>query len=108
MSETLNKYRVSTRRSAELALLVGAWLIGVFAWILVDAATGETSNVIPVKYCPPFFGATGGLYNGLNTGNDQAYNDTQKSYGMCFVPPDVGVTVLVGVGVTDAVGVGVK
>ena len=59
------------------------------------AATGETSNVIPVKYCPPFFGATGGLYNGLNTGNDQAYNDTQKSYGMCFVPPDVGVTVLV-------------
>lgn len=43
MSETLNRYRVSTRRSAELALLVGAWLIGVFAWILVDAATGETS-----------------------------------------------------------------
>ena len=43
MSETLNRYRVSTRRSAELALLVGAWLIGVFAWILVDSATGETS-----------------------------------------------------------------
>jgi cell division protein FtsW (lipid II flippase) len=43
VSETLNRYRVSTRRSAELALLVGAWLIGVFAWILVDAATGETS-----------------------------------------------------------------
>jgi hypothetical protein len=57
--------------------------------------TGQTSNVIPVKYCPPFFGATGALYNGLNTGNELAYNDTQKSYGMCFVPPDVGVTVLV-------------
>jgi hypothetical protein len=39
----LNLYRVSTRRSAELVLLVGAWLIGVFAWILVDSATGETS-----------------------------------------------------------------
>jgi cell division protein FtsW (lipid II flippase) len=43
VSETLNRYRVSTRRSAELALLVGAWLLGVFAWILVDSATGETS-----------------------------------------------------------------
>lgn len=40
MSENLRRYRVSTRRSAELALLIGAWLIGVFAWILVDNATG--------------------------------------------------------------------
>lgn len=43
VTEALTQYRVSTRRSAELALLVGAWLIGVFAWILVDSATGETS-----------------------------------------------------------------
>ena len=43
MSEQLNRYRVSTRRSTELALLVGAWLIGVFAWILVDASTDTTS-----------------------------------------------------------------
>ena len=43
MSQTLSRYRVSTRRSAELALLVGAWLIGVFAWILVDANTGDGS-----------------------------------------------------------------
>ena len=43
MSQTLSRYRVSTRRSAELALLVGAWLIGVFAWILVDANTGDVS-----------------------------------------------------------------
>ena len=40
MSENLRRYRVSTRRSAELVLLIGAWLIGVFAWILVDGATG--------------------------------------------------------------------
>lgn len=40
MAQNLRRYRVSTRRSAELALLIGAWLIGVFAWILVDAATG--------------------------------------------------------------------
>ena len=43
MTERLIQYRVSTRRSAELALLVGAWLLGVFAWILVDSATGESS-----------------------------------------------------------------
>jgi cell division protein FtsW (lipid II flippase) len=43
VSETLDRYRVSTRRSAELALLIGSWLIGVFAWILVDASTGKSS-----------------------------------------------------------------
>lgn len=43
MSTNLIRYRVSTRRSAELALLIGAWLIGVFAWILVDASTDAAS-----------------------------------------------------------------
>ena len=43
MSTNLVRYRVSTRRSAELALLIGAWLIGVFAWILVDASTTSSS-----------------------------------------------------------------
>jgi len=57
---------------------------------------GQQSQAIPAYYCPPFFGATNIAYNGNNTGNDAAFNDTQKSYGMSFVPPDVGVTVLVG------------
>ena len=43
MSTNLIRYRVSNRRSAELALLIGAWLIGVFAWILVDASTAASS-----------------------------------------------------------------
>ncbi len=43
MTELALKYRVSTRRSAELGLLVGAWLLGVFAWVLVDSATGSSS-----------------------------------------------------------------
>ena len=43
VSTNLIRYRVSTRRSAELTLLVGAWLIGVFAWILVDASTDAAS-----------------------------------------------------------------
>jgi hypothetical protein len=57
---------------------------------------GSSTQQIPAYYCPPFFGATNFAFNGKNTGNDSAFNDTQKSYGMCFVPPDVGVTVLVG------------
>jgi cell division protein FtsW (lipid II flippase) len=40
LEQNQRRYRVSTRRSAELVLLIGAWLIGVFAWILVDASTG--------------------------------------------------------------------
>ena len=43
VSDIARRYRVSTRRSAELALIVGAWLLGVFAWILVDGATGNGS-----------------------------------------------------------------
>jgi cell division protein FtsW (lipid II flippase) len=43
VSQVFGHYKVSTRRSTELVLLVGAWLIGVFAWILVDATTGSTS-----------------------------------------------------------------
>lgn len=43
MSQVFGQYKVSTRRSTELVLLIGAWLIGVFAWILVDATTHSTS-----------------------------------------------------------------
>ena len=43
VTDLARRYRVSTRRSAELALIIGAWLLGVFAWILVDGATGNGS-----------------------------------------------------------------
>ena len=62
---------------------------------------GEDSQTYVVKCASPFFGYTGYEYMGSNTaagGNTStldAYNDTQKSYGMWMVPPDVGVTVLV-------------
>ena len=61
---------------------------------------GEDTQTHVVRCAMPFFGYTGFEFMGQNSatvsGNtSDAYNDTQKSYGMWFVPPDVGVTVLV-------------
>jgi len=55
---------------------------------------GSEGQGVSAYYCPPFFGQTNVAYNGQNQGNDQAFRDTQKSYGMSFVPPDVGTRVL--------------
>ena len=54
-----------------------------------DAVDGQT---IPVKMLSPFYGTTG-VANVAADPND--YNNTQKSYGMWFVPPDPGTIVLV-------------
>jgi hypothetical protein len=67
---------------------------------------GDENHVYSVKFASPFFGSTAFEFMGKNTASrnvqdnsvsntQEAYNDTQKSYGMWFVPPDVGVTVLV-------------
>lgn len=49
------------------------------------------SQIFTAKYLNPFYGKTDIIYNTKNDG----FNDTQKSYGMWFVPPDPGATVLV-------------
>lgn len=67
----------------------------------------DGNQVYQVRYASPFFGSTAYEFLGKNTANPsgaenpnarsttaEAYNDTQKSYGMWFIPPDVGVTVL--------------
>jgi hypothetical protein len=67
---------------------------------------GDENHVYTVKFASPFFGSTAFEFMGKNTASrnlqdatlsntQDAFNDTQKSYGMWFVPPDVGVTVLV-------------
>jgi hypothetical protein len=59
----------------------------------------DDNQVYPVNFASPFFGYTGYEFMGKNTAETsnavEAFNDTQKSYGMWFVPPDVGVMVLV-------------
>ena len=53
---------------------------------------GEDTETFSCWPAFPFFGYTGYEFQGLN---NQDFNDTQKSYGMWMVPPDVGVTVMV-------------
>ena len=49
---------------------------------------GET---VPVRYLSPFYGVTANKGITKNSG----HQNTQKSYGMWFVPPDIGSRVLV-------------
>jgi len=51
----------------------------------------RVGSTIEVKYLSPFYGVTN--YN--NTTANDGYENTQKSYGMWFVPPDAGSKVLV-------------
>ena len=53
---------------------------------------GEGGQTYPVRYASPFAGQTAFEFQGMNTDD---FNDTQKSYGFWFVPPDVGNTVVV-------------
>lgn len=59
---------------------------------------GDDAQTHIVKYASPFFGYTAFEFMGKNTGENstlEGFNDTQKSYGMWMVPPDIGVNVLV-------------
>lgn len=60
---------------------------------------GDATQTYIVRYASPFFGSTAFEFMGLNSASKSstfdAFNDTQKSYGIWFVPPDVGVNVLV-------------
>lgn len=55
---------------------------------------GNTKGEAPyiVRYSSPFFGNTAYEFQGSNQNN---FDETQKSYGMWFIPPDIGVDVLV-------------
>jgi hypothetical protein len=60
-------------------------------------AAGQQTFI--VRCATPFFGYTNFEFMGKNKCQDSngldGFNDTQKSYGMWMVPPDVGVTVMV-------------
>lgn len=74
-----------------------SFMSGLEVTLLRDQAnmTGDENQSYVVKYLTPFYGSTAYEFMGENKGNADAFNDTQKSYGMWFTPPDIGVTVMV-------------
>ena len=69
--------------------------MGVLEVSLIRPGSGNTDSatqIQQVEMMSSFFGSTGFDYTAEDP-ND--YNNTQKSYGMWFIPPDVGTTVLV-------------
>jgi len=69
--------------------------MGVLEVSLIRPGAGNTDSatqIQQVEMLSSFFGSTGFDYTAEDP-ND--YNNTQKSYGMWFIPPDVGTTVLV-------------
>jgi hypothetical protein len=52
---------------------------------------GDETQTYQVKYAPHFYGTTAYEYMGKNN----TFDDSQKSYGLWAVPPDVGVTGIV-------------
>ena len=54
--------------------------------------TASEGQLHQVKYMSPFYGVTGVDYVGSDPDD---HNNTQKSYGMWMIPPDVGTTVVV-------------
>lgn len=64
----------------EVVLELGAW-----------ATTELKLKSITVHYLNPFYGATSAQFEGKSS---NSYNDVQKSYGMWFIPPDIGCRVM--------------
>lgn len=56
-----------------------------------NSGVGAEGQLHQVKMISPFYGVTSADF----VGKVDDYNNTQKSYGMWFIPPDVGTTVLV-------------
>lgn len=58
---------------------------------LASGNSETTGQFITAKYLSPFYGTT--FVGGINKNKD--FRDSQQSYGMWFVPPDVGNRVLI-------------
>lgn len=58
----------------------------------IKQQTLKQEDTYVVSHLNPFYGVVGSKYEGNNSGS---FQDVQQSYGMWFVPPDVGTTVMV-------------
>lgn len=69
---------------------MGSLEVAIIKGLPNDVSTQADTYI--VKYLSPFYGVTSARFEGTNASD---FNDVQKSYGMWFVPPDVGTTVMV-------------
>ena len=58
----------------------------------VQSSVSLQEDTFTVRYLNPFYGVTSIRFQGNNSAD---FQDVQKSYGMWFVPPDVGTIVMV-------------
>jgi len=80
---------------AEVVNVIDNTHMGSLEVVLLRGTTPDINDPgarIVAHYLSPFYGSTSVRYEGNNA---KDYNDVQKSYGMWFVPPDVGTTVMV-------------
>lgn len=95
MSRTPSKLSSPGPYLAEVTNHLDNSFMGGLEVILKTRIPGQISdkaNTYPVKYMTPFYGVTSHRFLG---NNDTKFSDTQKSYGMWMVPPDVGTTVMI-------------
>ena len=68
--------------------------MGALEVVLIKATMGELelqNETVIVRHMTPFYGVTPISAEGTNSSD---FNDVQKSYGMWFVPPDLGTKVM--------------
>jgi len=68
--------------------------MGSLEVVLAKSVSGSLTlqnETVIVRQMTPFYGVSSVAYEGANSSN---FEDVQKSYGMWFVPPDVGTTVI--------------
>lgn len=72
-----------------------SYMGGLEVRLLTTSGSGNSidtpGETVPVKYLSPFYGVTPNKGITKNSGHE----NSQKSYGMWFVPPDIGTRVLV-------------
>jgi hypothetical protein len=78
---------------AEVKSFLDPTFMGIMHVRLLHAVGNDNyaGQLLPVKYMSPFYGSTSVNY----TTSTNDYNNSQKSYGMWMIPPDVGTTVMV-------------
>jgi hypothetical protein len=79
---------------AKVTSVLDSSFMGTLQVKIIHAGSGNgdyKGQHLPVRYMSPFLGSTSKDY----VKEEADYGNTQKSYGMWMVPPDVGTTVIV-------------